>query len=62
MRYRGQTQLAGGWKSAYITPGHVSAIAIVRLPRGSAYTLGVGINSGQAGGGNSFRATDIPRC
>lgn len=62
MRYRGDTQLAGGWKSAYITPGHVSAVAIVRLPRGSAYSLGVSINSGQAGGGGSVKPTDIPRC
>ena len=61
-RYKGQTQLAGGWTSAYIRPGNVSDVAIVKLPRGSAYSLGVGINTGQAGNGLQVRAADVPRC
>jgi hypothetical protein len=61
-RYKGTTLLAGGWRSDYIRPGQVSAVAVVRIPRGTAYNLGVGINSGQAGTGNTFRAIDIPRC
>jgi hypothetical protein len=61
-RYRGNTRLAGGWTSAYIRPGHVSEVAIVRLPRGAAYYLSVGINTGQSGNGGTVRAADIPRC
>ena len=61
-RSHGATQLSGGWTSAYIRHGNISAVAVVSLPRGSAYTYSVGINSGQAGNGGSFKAADIPRC
>jgi hypothetical protein len=61
-RYKGATQLAGGWTSAYIRPGHVSDVAVVRLPRGAAYNLSVGINTGQSGNGGTFKAADVPRC
>jgi hypothetical protein len=62
MRYRGTTKLSGGWTSAYIRPGQVSDVAVVKLPRGTAYYLSVGINTGQSGNGGSFKAGDIPRC
>ena len=61
-RYHGATTLSGGWTSAYIRPGNVSGVAVVSLPRGAGYTYSVGINTGQAGNGGSFRAADIPRC
>lgn len=62
MRYRHETKLRGGWSSGWVRPGRVSDVAVVRLPRGSAYTLAVGLGAGQMGDGGSFRPTDIPRC
>ena len=61
-RYRRTTVLPGDWVSAFIRPGHVSDVAIVRLPRGSAYNLAVGINARNAGNGTTVRALAIPRC
>ena len=61
-RYKGETQLAGGWTSARIAKGKVSDVRVVRLPRGTAYSLGVGLGTGQAGNGGSFKAGQFPRC
>ena len=61
-RWKGEKQLAGGWTSARIRPGHVSKVATVGLPRGTAYYLGAGINIGQAGNGGPVKPSDLPRC
>jgi hypothetical protein len=50
------------WKTGWIDPGQVSKVGSVRLPRGSAYTLEVGIDSGSAGSGAALSARSIGRC
>ncbi|GAA1928262.1 hypothetical protein [Nocardioides marmoribigeumensis] len=61
-RMKGEQQLSGGWRTGYIRPRHVSDVAVVRLPRGRAYSLNIGIGTGGMGNGGPFRAADIPRC
>ena len=61
-RQRNGDQISGGWTSAYVRPGGVSGIAVVQLPRGSAYDLAVVINNGQTGAAKRVRPVDIPRC
>lgn len=50
------------WKSGSVAPGHVSKVGVVKLPRGSAYHLGAGISTGQAGNGGDFKAGQIRGC
>lgn len=50
------------WQSGWVAKGHISAIGTVRMPRGAAYTLSVGLDNGQAGNGGSFASTQIPHC
>jgi hypothetical protein len=60
--YKSGKELNAGWTSAYVRPGNVSTVAVVKLPRGAAYSMMIGINTGQAGNGGSFKAADFPRC
>jgi hypothetical protein len=50
------------WQSGWVAKGHISPIGSVRMPRGSAFTLSVGLDNGQAGNGGGFASTKIPHC
>ena len=50
------------WKSGGVAPGDISKIGTVKLPRGSAYHLGAGLSTGQAGNGGDFKAGQIRGC
>jgi hypothetical protein len=49
------------WRSG-VAAGHISKVGTLKLPRGSAYRLGVGISTGQAGNGGEFKAGQIRGC
>jgi hypothetical protein len=60
--FKGTHATAQTWSSGWVAKGHVSSIGTVKLARGSAYSLSVGLSASQAGTGGSFTAGQIRAC
>ena len=50
------------WKSGWVFKGHVSDLGSVKLKRGKAFELSVGIGTANMGNGGSFKAGAIRGC
>lgn len=59
---KGSTATSQTWASGWVPRGQVSTVGSVRLPRGSAYSLNVGLSASQAGNGGAFHAGQIRAC
>jgi hypothetical protein len=60
--FKGSHATAQTWSSGWVAKGHVSDVGTVKLTRGSAYSLSVGLSASQAGTGGTFTAGDIVHC
>jgi hypothetical protein len=56
------TRTLDGWKSGWVARGHLSAVGVVKVPRGPTYSLNAGLGGGQSGNGASFADKQIPHC
>ena len=59
---KGTHATAQTWSSGWVAKGDVSPIGTVKLTRGSAYSLVVGLSASEAGNGGSFTAGQIRAC
>jgi hypothetical protein len=59
---KGDLVVSGPWKSHWIQPGAVSKVRTLRMPRGSAFTLQLGLETDTAGAASAGPLTGISRC
>jgi hypothetical protein len=59
---KGSRTVGSPWQTAWISPGEVSRVGSVRMPRGSAYALDVELESDGSATGAAAPASGIRHC